>query len=147
MNAKERFVQTRKAIKRLNEVKLLIMNGCDDWQPVSVRSRHETSDPTANRAIYNVDVLGEKLIALRDEEEELTEFIGTSLAIIEAVRANLGEEYALMLDARYIDCLSWDGIKHDYGYSKSTGNYLLNICFDWVDSVGVSRLLEGDTEL
>ena len=147
MKAKERFNQTRTAIKRLNEVKLLIMNGCDDWQPVSVRSRHETSDPTANRAIYNVEVLGAKLEALRDEQDELTEFIGTSLVIIEAVRANLGEEYALMLDARYIQCLSWDDVKNDYGYAKSTGSYLLNIAFDWIDSVGVARLLEGDTEL
>lgn len=147
MNAKERFNQTRKAIKRLNEVKLLIMNGCDDWQPVSVRSRHETSDPTANRAIYNVDILGEKLEALRDEQEELTEFIGTSLAIIEAVKAGFGEMYGNLLEWRYIDCYSYGRIEDDYGISKSTAHGRIDIACDWIDSIGVSNLLSGHVEL
>lgn len=145
--ARERFEQTRRLIRRLDEVNSLIMNNGDDWQPEGVKARHETSDPTANRAIYNVDVLGEKLDALRDEQKELMDFIGTSLAIIESVRVNLGEEYALMLDVRYIDGLSWNDVKRDTGFSKSTGCYLLNIAFDWIDSVGVAGILKGDTEL
>ena len=147
MDARERFKHTRRCIARLNEVKLLIMYECDDWKPSEVKSKHQISDPTATKATYNVDELGEKLEALRKEEQELEEFIGVSLVIIKAVRNGFGEIYATVLDARYIDCKKWSEIRDEYGIPKSTGHYLLDIAFDWIDSVGVSRLLKGDVEV
>ena len=147
MNARERFRQTRKSVVRLNEVKLLIMYDCDDWKPQTVRAKHQASDPTATKATYNVDELGEKLEALRAEERELEEFIGITLAIIKAVRVGFGEVYATVLEARYVDGWKWSRIREDYGIPKSTGHYLLDIAFDWIDSVGVSRLLKGDVEV
>ena len=147
MNARERFQRTRRSIARLNEVKLLIMYDCDDWKPSEVRAKHQVSDPTGNKAAYNVDELGEKLDALRREEQELTELIGTSLAVIQAVRQGFGEIYATILEARYIDCMKWQEIRDEYGIPKSTGHYLLDIAFDWIDSVGVSRLMKGEVEV
>ena len=147
MKARERFEHTRRCVKRLNEVKLLIMYDCDDWKPQDIRIKHQVSDPTANRAAYNVDELGDKLEALRKEEQELLEFIGVSLAVIGAVKLGFGEVYATVLEARYIDCWKWAQIREEYGIPKSTGHYLLDIAFDWVDSVGVSRLLNGDVEV
>lgn len=147
MNAKERFDRTRKAVQRLNEIKLLIMYGCDDWKPEQPRVSGEKSDPTAAAAIKNVDELADKLDALRAEERELTEFIGTSLAIIAAVSNSFGEIYAHLLELRYVDGYTWTRIHDDYGITKSRGYYLLDVVFDWVDSVGVSRLLRGDTEI
>lgn len=147
MLARERFMHTRKCIERLNEVKLLIMYECDDWKPPSVKARNMASDPTGNRAAYNVDVLGDKLQALREEERELEDFIGVSLAVIHAVKVGFGEVYATILEARYIDGMKWSDIRERYGIPKSTGHYLLDIACDWVDSVGVSRLLKGSVEL
>lgn len=147
MDAKTRFEATRKAVKRLDDVHALLMHGGDDWKPESVRSAHETSDPTAQRAIYNVDEQAEKLEALRAEERELTDLIGESLVIIAAVRDGFGEIYASLLEWRYIDRETWTTIHDDHGIPKSTGHYLLGIAFDWIDSVGVSRLLKGDIEL
>lgn len=147
MSARARFELTRDYVRRLHEIKLLIMYGCDDWKPPRVKARHEMSDPTANRAVYNVDELGEKLDALRQEEAELEEFIGTSLAIIHAVRKGFGEVYANLLEWRYIDGWKWKRIHEEKGITRNVGYYLLNIAFDWIDSVGVSRLLRGENEL
>ena len=147
MNAKERFQRTKRAVKRLHEVQLQIMYECDDWKPPQVKTKTDKSDPTANKAIYNVDELGEKLEALRKEETELTDFIGVSLAIIEAVRNGFGEIYALMLERYYIDGWSYERINEEYAILRRRLYYLLDIAFDWIDSVGVSKLLNGDVEL
>lgn len=147
IDAKTRFKETAKAVNRLNEIKWLLMYNGDDWKPESVKAAHETSDPTALKAIYNVDELADKLTALRQEERELEQFIGESLAIISAVRDGFGEIYASLLDWRYIERWTWKRIYSDYGIPKSTGHYLLNIAFDWIDSIGVSRLLRGQVDL
>lgn len=147
MNAKERFKETRKAIVRLDEVKSLIMNDGEDWRPQQVKAKAGISDPTANRAIYNVDTLGDIREALHAEETELETFIGDSLKIIHAVNVGFGEIYATLLEARYIDGRPWSDVYDDYGIVKSTGHYLLDIAFDWIDSIGVSRLLKEDYEI
>lgn len=142
MTARERFVQTRQAVIELNNIKALIMSDGDDWKPPGVKV-HAVSDPTASRAIRNVDEWGEQLAELRKREAELEYFIGMTLQIIEAVRIGLGAEYADLLDQRYIDCLTWKQMD----VSKSTGKMKVAIAFDWIDSVGVSRLLKGEHEV
>lgn len=142
MSARDRFVQTRSAVVELNNIKALIMSDGDDWKPPGVKV-HAVSDPTASRAIRNVDEWGEQLAELRKREAELEHFIGTTLAIIEAVRSGLGSDYADILDKRYIDCLTW--VQMDM--PKSTGKMKVAIAFDWIDSVGVSRLLRKDYEV
>ena len=131
----------------MHDVQLMIMNDCDEWRPPSVSSRHSTPDPTANAAIRNVDELEGKLRALREEESELIDMIGEALAIIQAVRDGLGNKYADVLEWRYIDCMTWDNIKREYDVAKQTGRYRLNIAFDWIDSIGITRILAGDLEI
>lgn len=155
MNAKQRFEATRRAITRLAEVQALIMYDCDDWQPESVHSAHEVSDPTARQAIYAVDELGEKLAALRAEERELTDLIGDSFAIIEAVRTGFISKYADVLDYRYIDGEKWTEIAERFESMRlnketvttRTVQNWAQVAFEWIDSVGVSRLLRGENEL
>lgn len=147
MNARERFEATRKAITRLHDVQLAIMYECDDWKPPAVKAHTQTADPTASRAIYRVDELSEKLEALRAEERELEQLIGETLAIIAAVRDGFGEIYATLLEHRYIDVWSWERIKEEYEIKRTTGYDLINVAFDWIDSVGVSKLLRGQHEL
>ena len=147
MNARERFELTRRRIARLNEVKLLIMYGCDDWRPAHIRAKTDKPDPTANEAMHRVDVLSEQLDELKREEQELESFIGVSLTIIAQVRAGFGEIYANLLEWHYIDGRTWTSISADTGIKRSTCYYLVDIACDWVDSVGVSRLLNGEVEL
>ena len=142
MSARDRFVQTRQAVIELNNIKALIMSDGDDWKPPGVKV-HAVSDPTASRAIRNVDEWGEQLAELRKREAELEHFIGTTLQIIEAVRSGLGSDYADILDKRYIDCLTWQQMD----MPKSTGKMKVAIAFDWVDSIGISRLLRGEVEV
>ena len=142
MSARDRFVQTRSAVVELNNIKALIMSDGDDWKPPGVKV-HAVSDPTASRAIRNVDEWGEQLAELRKREAELEYFIGVTLAIIEAVRSGLGSDYADILDKRYIDCLTWQQMD----MPKSTGKLKVAIAFDWVDSIGISRLLRGEMEV
>ena len=142
MSARDRFVQTRSAVVELNNIKALIMSDGDDWKPPGVKV-NAVSDPTASRAIRNVDEWGEQLAELRKRESELEHFIGTTLQIIEAVRSGLGSDYADILDKRYIDCLTWQQMD----MPKSTGKLKVAIAFDWVDSIGISKLLRGEFEV
>ena len=146
MTARDRFTATYRAVIELNNIKALIASDGDDWKPPGVHAPG-VSDPTASRAIRNVDYWGVKLEELRKRETELEDFIGVTLAIIEAVRRGLGNDYADILDARFVDGYSWRYIKEDYGITRQRGHYLLNIAFDWIDSVGVSHLLRGEYEV
>lgn len=143
---RDRFVQTRSAVIELAQVQALIDSDGDDWRPAGVHAPG-IGDPTAARAIRNVDEWGEQLAELRKREAELEHFIGTTLAIIEAVRVGLGDTYAQLLDARYIDDEPWAHITEITGVPRQRGHYMMNIAFDWIDSVGVSRLLRGEFEV
>lgn len=147
MNARERFEATRRAIPRLHDVQLAIMYECDDWKPPAVKAHTQTADPTASRAIYRVDELSEKLDALRAEERELTQLIGETLAIIAAVRVGFGEIYASLLEWRYVDGKTIKQISDDKKINRTYCYQLIDIVFDWIDSVGVSKLLRGQHEL
>ena len=147
LNAKERFERVRAAVYRLHDVQLLIMNGCEDWRPQTVRARRQVPDPTANAAIYHVDQVEKMLHALKVEESELLRTIGAALVIIQGVRDGLGDKYADVLEWRYIDCRTWEYIRDEYGVSRRTGNRRANVAFDWADSIGVTRILAGDFEI
>lgn len=146
MGARERFAQTRKAVIELNGIHALIMSDGDDWMPPNVHAPG-VSDPTASRAIRNVDTWEEQLAELRRRETELENFIGVSLAIIHGVREGFGEIYANLLEWYYIDDETWTQISEDSGIKRSTCYYLRDVAFDWIDSVGVSRLLRGEVEI
>ena len=146
IGARAFFEQTRDAVRRLDDVHALIMSGCDDWRPDGGRGSG-IGDPTAAKAIRNVDVLADKLEALRAEEKELTNTIGEALAIIEGVRHGLGEQYAVLLEARYIDCWDWGRIYDVSEVKRSNGYNLLGVAFDWIDSIGIARVLRGEYEL
>ena len=145
--AKERFEHVRLAVARLHEVQLMIMNDCDEWRPPSVSARHSTPDPTANAAIRRVDELEGKLKALHAEESELIGTIGEALVIIRAVRDGLGDKYANVIEWRYIDCMSWEFIKDEHDVTRQTCYNWTNIAFDWIDSIGITRILAGDLEI
>lgn len=147
MTARDRFVMTYHAVIELNGIKALIASDGDDWKPPVVHAPG-VSDPTASRAIRNVDYWGVKLEELRKRESELEDFIGVTLAIIEAVRAGLGHDYADLLDQRYIDGFAWrDVTLRGEVVPRSTGKRKIAIAFDWIDSVGVSHLLRGEYEV
>ena len=144
---RERFIQTRSAVVELANIQALISEQGDDWKPDDVKGSG-IADPTAQRAIYNVDVWGEKFAHLREIESELLEFIGVTLAIIEGVRRGLGNDYADILDQRYIDGLRWCDVEVDgKSVSSATGKRKVAIAFDWIDSVGLTGVLGGDYEL
>lgn len=147
MTARDRFTATYRAVIELNNIKALIASDGDDWKPPGVHAPG-VSDPTASRAIRNVDYWGVKLEELRKRETELEDFIGVTLAIIEAVRAGLGNDYADLLDQRYIDGFAWrDVTLRGEVVPRSTGKRKIAIAFDWIDSVGVSHLLRGEYEV
>lgn len=147
VTARDRFEQTRRYVIELGNIQALISEGGDDWKPDDVHGGG-ISDPTASRACYNVDVWGERLEQLRERERELIDFIGTTLAIIEAVRRGLGDDYADILDQRYIDGLRWcDVLVDGEPVTLSTGKRKAAIAFDWIDSIGLTGILKGDYEL
>ena len=145
--ARDRMEQTRRCVRRLDEVKMALMLEGEEWKPAQVKAKAGKSDPTASKAIYRADELPVVMQNLKAEERELIAFIGCSLVLIEAVRVGLGEHYADVLDWMYVDCLSWSEIADLHGVSKSTGSEWRSIAIDWMDSVGIKNLLRGETEL
>ena len=147
MGARDRFVQTRKAVIELDSVKAQLDNQGEEWHPERIHVRG-ISDPTASRAIYNVDVLSSVLDKLRQREEELEQFIGTTLMIIARVAEGLGKDYAQILDQRYIDGLEWKDVRvNGVGINISTGKRKVSIACDWIDSLGLEKLSRGDFEI
>lgn len=132
----------------MNEINLLIMYDGDDWKPDDVRVPG-VSNPTEARAIRNVDEWGEQLIALRKRQAELMDFIGISLVLVRRVRDGLGDKYADVLEQRYIDGKKWKDIVSSDGkqVSISTAQERRDVACDWIDGVGVSRLLKGEVDV
>ena len=133
MSARDRFAKARSAVIELAQIQALISTGGDDWKPESI-GKSGNGDPTANRAVYNVDVWGVRLKELRDRESELLEIIGRVLVDIELVRGEFGSDYADILDQRYIDCLPWSQVElHGRRVKLSTGKKRVKEAFAWLD--------------
>lgn len=133
MSARDRFAKARSAVLELAQIQALISTGGDDWKPESI-GKSGNGDPTANRAVYNVDVWGVRLKELRDRETELLEIIGRVLVDIELVRGEFGSDYADILDQRYIDCLPWSQVElHGRRVKLSTGKKRVKEAFAWLD--------------
>lgn len=146
MGARERFVQTRDAVVELATIRATIEVGGEEWRPADVR-KPGTSDPTAAKAIRNVDEWDAQLAELRKREAELVNIISTTQDIVRAVGEGFGEVYAMLLEHRYIDVWTWHDIHERSGITRQYGHYLIGIAFDWIDSVGISRLLKDDYEV
>ena len=143
---RQRLAATRDAVYELDNVTALIDACGDDWRPETA-GRPQTSDPTANRAIYAVDTWAVQLPDLRKREAQLIDFIGGTLMLIEHVRRGLGDDYAAILDGYYIDCRQWRDVAHDLGVSVSTAKRKRDTACDWVDSIGYTNVLHGNYEL
>ena len=70
MTARDRFTLTRKYIIELNAIMARLSEAGDEWRPERIKTS-EISDPTANQAVYNVDVLGDVIAQMRAREKEL----------------------------------------------------------------------------
>lgn len=144
--ALDRMHATRSAVVRLSDVQLAIMMECEDWRPPGVK-KPGVSDPTANQAIYRADYLANRMESLKQEEHELIEFIGTSLRLLQHIRDGLGKRYGDILEWLYVDCLTWAEIRDTYHVPKSTGDEWRKVACDWVDSLGLKKVLRGEYEL
>ena len=147
LSARRLFEEAREAVLRLRDVQLALMFHCEDWRPAQVRARTARPDPTASRAIYNVDELDGRLAALRAEEAELQGKVGLALSLAQAVRDGLQDKYGDVLELYYIDRAPWDEIEQRVGLSRrSVWNYI-DVACDWIDSVGLARIASGDLEV
>ena len=101
-----------------------------------------TGDPTASAALF-AESAHARLDDLKAERESMELTVGAGLAVIEGVRAGLGERYADVLDARHVDKLTWDECADRAGVSKMTAIRDALTAYEWVDSVGWRRAIEG----
>lgn len=145
MQTRQRFEQTRADVLELNEVLALIMYHGDNWKPESVSSG--MGNPTEAKALALLHFEQSQLAYLVARRDELTLHIGRTLRVIQAVHDGFGEIYAILLEHRYVDVWTWSRIHDEYGISRQRGHYLIGVAFDWIDSVGVSKLLRGEYEI
>lgn len=69
--------------------------------------------------------------------------IDAASACIEGVGRALGERYAAVLHLRYIECMDWERVGRECGYSPDRCKHLRAIAMDYIDSVGVAGAIEG----
>lgn len=133
MSSRDRFVQARDAVAELATVQALIANEGRDWQPETV-GHAQNFDALADQAIYNVEVWQVRKLELEEREQELFDIIGRVLRDIEKVRNEFGDEYAEILDQRYIDGLPWSKVEWSGERVKlSTGKKYVGVAFRWLD--------------
>lgn len=138
MDARATFERTRRDVQRLRDVSTMLMYDCDDWKPEQP-GRTGTSDPTMTMAM--------KRDKLESERDALVDRIGRSLVLIQRVRDGLGEKYASVLEWRYIDGDLWHDITHDHRVPRTTARDRRDVALDWVDSIGIDKLLREDYEI
>jgi DNA-directed RNA polymerase specialized sigma subunit len=93
-----------------------------------------TSDPTATQAINRMDGLSEQIERLTVAANERERIVGECLRMLDAMRRELGERYAVVLELYYVDrAPTWSDVAHEMGVSRRAVCRLRDEAYDWVD--------------
>ena len=96
-------------------------------------------DPTGRWAIAIAD--SERDLAMTVREMEGT--VGDGLAACSRVGAIMGQLAAEVMEARYIDCLTWEGVAYRCHVSESTAKRIRKDVVELTDEVGIVHLVHG----
>lgn len=90
-------------------------------------------NPTESRALWLVTEGAAWEQRLVDERERLTYVVGCALVLVAYVRDGLGDAYADVLDARYVDDMEWHEVAERVGYSERHAKRVGYVALDWLD--------------
>lgn len=142
-DARSFFEAVGRAVDAMADIDRQLMYGVEGiTRRPGTGPRPLTSDPTASAALFAESAKARmEDIAARREAMEL--IVGAGLAVIEGVRLALGDGRADVLEARYVDRLTWDDVGERVGCTRSTAHEWCKETFDWIDAVGWRRAVEG----
>lgn len=152
MRACEYFARARVAAETLGPaVRSLaaLREARDDvvpWVPTSYgggSARGAYSDPTASMAERRMssDIDGRVQTAQR-EVDALEETVGEMLRLLDAIRTDMGDRHALVMELYYVDLLpTWSEVAWELRCSLKTVQRIRDSVLDHVDSIGVSGML------
>ena len=128
------FAAVTHAAARLEDIERELKEGPDSMPHGggSVRGGG-IGNPTESRAIWLVTEGAAWERRLVDERERLTYMVGCALVLVAYVRDGLGEAYADVLDARYVDDAEWHEVAERVGYSERHVKRVGYVALDWLD--------------
>jgi hypothetical protein len=92
------------------------------------------SDPTASEAQARMDGLDEQIGRVRVRYNECERIVGNCLRMLDAMRRELGERYAVVLELYYVDrAPTWSDVAHEMGISRRAVCRLRDEAYEWVD--------------
>jgi hypothetical protein len=112
-------------------------DACLPWQtkgsPMYGSMGGSTSDPTATQAMGRIEDLEGRIATLTTKVDESERVVGDCLAMLDAMRHELGERYAKVLEIYYIDCAStWSEVAHEMGRHRDTIRAWRDEAIEWI---------------
>ena len=93
------------------------------------------SDPTASEAQARIDGLDEQIGRVRAEYDECVGVVGECLRMLEAMRQELGERYAEVLELYYVDRAdTWSEVAWEMGITYRHVQRLRDVAYEWIDA-------------
>jgi hypothetical protein len=93
------------------------------------------SDPTASEAQARIDGLDEQIGRVRVRYDECVRVVGECGEVLDAMRRELGERYAVVLELYYIDCAdTWSEVSWEMGITYRHVQRLRDVAYEWIDA-------------
>lgn len=93
------------------------------------------SDPTASEAQARMDGLDEQIGRVRVRYDECVCVVGECLRMLDAMRRELGERYAVVLELYYVDCAAtWSEVACEMGMSRVHLYRIRDAAWSWADA-------------
>jgi hypothetical protein len=114
-------------------------DACLPWQtkgsPMYGSMGGSTSDPTATQAISRMDGLSEQIERLTVAANERERIVGDCLRMLDEMRHDLGERYAVVLELYYVDCAAtWSEVACEMGMSRVHLYRIRDVAWSWADA-------------
>ena len=93
------------------------------------------SDPTASEAQARMDGLDEQIGRVRVRYDECVRVVGECGEVLDAMRRELGERYADVLELYYVDCAdTWSEVSWEMGRHRDTVRAWRDDAVAWIDA-------------
>lgn len=127
------FAEVRHAVGRLDAVRHELADVADMLPTSGSGHGSGISKPTEARALWLVCEAPAMAQRLEAERERLEAVIGCGLVLCQMVRDGLGDVYAEVMEAHYVDCMPWADVAESVGYSVPHAKRLGGVACDWID--------------
>jgi hypothetical protein len=139
--AREYFETVRSECRKMEELQFQMAECADGIRAASYEAGAASAvgNPTERRALSDL----ERSSRLEAGMQELADDVAEALALISGVGQIMGERYAKVLEARYIDGMTWDDVALAADVSRRTAMRCRDTACDLIDALGRAHILQG----